>query len=67
LAVRSGFTGSVCIYIIRNEVKLMKELYLDAEIEVVEFAACDVIATSTAVVTTAESMGPPDEDAWADL
>ena len=46
----------------------MKELYLDAEIEVVEFAACDVIATSnTAVVTTAESMGPPDEDAWADL
>ena len=47
----------------------MKELYLDAEIEVVEFTACDVIATSTQapIVTTAESMGPPDEDAWADL
>lgn len=46
----------------------MKELYLDAELEVVEFAACDVIATSEKpIVTTAESMGPPDEDAWADL
>lgn len=45
----------------------MKELYLDAEIEVVEFTACDVIATSAEVTTTAESMGPPDEDAWADL
>jgi len=46
----------------------MKELYLDAEMEVVEFTACDVIATSAAVVTTtADSMGPPDEDAWADL
>ena len=50
----------------------MKELYLDAEIEVVEFSACDVIATSAVapsnpIVTTAESMGPPDEDAWADL
>ena len=45
----------------------MKELYLDAEMEVVEFAACDVIATSTTVVTTAESMGPPDEGAWDDI
>ena len=46
----------------------MKELYLDAEIEVVEFTAWDVIATSaTTKATTAESMGPPDEDAWADL
>lgn len=46
----------------------MKELYLDAELEVVEFTACDVIATSAdPIVTTAESMGPPDEDAWADL
>lgn len=47
----------------------MKELYLDAEMEVVTFTACDVIATSTATVpsTTADSMGPPDEDAWADL
>lgn len=46
----------------------MKELYLDAEIEVVEFTACDVIATSAEeVTTTAESMGPPDEGAWDDL
>lgn len=46
----------------------MKELYLDAEMEVVTFTACDVIATSTAApVTTTDSMGPPDEDAWADL
>ena len=46
----------------------MKELYLDAELEVVKFTACDVIATSAATVTTtAESMGPTDDDAWADL
>ena len=46
----------------------MKELYLDAEMEVVKFTACDVIATSaTTVTTTAESMGPTDDDAWADL
>lgn len=50
----------------------MKELYLDAEMEVVKFTASDVIATSAPVVTnpivtTDESMGPPDEDAWADL
>jgi hypothetical protein len=45
----------------------MKELYLDAEMEVVKFTACDVIATSTTVATTAESMGPTDDDAWADL
>ena len=45
----------------------MKELYLDAEMEVVKFTACDVIATSTAPVTTADSMGPTDDDAWADL
>lgn len=46
----------------------MKELYLDAELEVVKFTACDVIATSAApVTTTAESMGPTDDDAWANL
>lgn len=48
----------------------MKELYLDAELEVVKFTACDVIATSavaTTAPTTAESMGPTDDDAWADL
>lgn len=43
----------------------MKELYLDAEMEVVKFTACDVIATSTET-TTAESMGPVDEGAWDD-
>ena len=42
----------------------MKELYLDAEMEVVKFTACDVIATST-TVTTADSMGPTDDFAWA--
>ena len=46
----------------------MKELYLDAEMEVVKFTACDVIATSaTAPSTTADSMGPTDDDAWAGL
>ena len=45
----------------------MKELYLDAEMEVVKFTACDVIATSTTTATTADSMGPTDDDAWADL
>jgi hypothetical protein len=33
-------------YLIENEVKRMKELYLNAEMDVVKFAASDVITTS---------------------
>ena len=62
------YSKSVCTYMIGNEVKQMKELYLDAELEVVKFTACDVIATSAApVTTTAESLGPTDDGAWDDI
>lgn len=49
----------------------MKELYMDAELEIVNFSATDVITTSgedEATETTAwvpyENMGEPDWNAW---
>lgn len=48
----------------------MKELYLDAEMELVTFSASDIITTSGAVEETtpeweiSENEGPPDYSAW---
>lgn len=51
-----------------NEVKRMKELYLDAEMDVVKFSVEDVIATSVSEETTTEwqGMGGPNEGAPGD-
>ena len=42
--------------IIKNEVKQMKELYLNAEMDVVEFSVEDVIVTSPTTEATTESI-----------
>ena len=44
----------------------MKELYLDAEMEVVKFTACDVITTSggDSGWVGGPNEGDPDYDAW---
>ncbi len=46
----------------------MKELYLNAEMDVVNFAATDVITTSATEATTEwqprENEGAPDYSAW---
>lgn len=49
----------------------MKELYLDAEMEVVKFSVEDVIATSASTEASASSpvnggMGGPNEGEWGD-
>jgi hypothetical protein len=51
----------------RIEVKQMKELHLNAEMDVVKFSAEDVITTSGGTTSSwvpIENMGEPDYDAF---
>lgn len=58
------------IFTTENEVKRMKELYLNAEMDVVKFTANDVITTSgttTAEWVPRENEGAPDYDAFLNI